>query len=413
MKKYMKTMMLFVIFALAACQTNAPAVVPPTKPAPSVAPEFTVTPSARSGNGVEQVTLIFSNQINEMLKINWVNFDGVEEFFADLSPLSSNSITTYNTHVWRIRDESRNLIGEIVATRDAIQAYQIGQDKTISTASVDITVPVLDERAYIDRPDDVSGQYQVHFLYVLPLDEQDFQRDLDGKMDITVEAVNNWFLQQSDISKIRFDTYQGKLDITFVQLNMTSQQIHDASVTQYGGAYWIRDILESELVGMNIFQPGKIYVSLFEINKHPSTCADGAHPDDLMGRMAGLYPSAVLDSGYRCDSEDFGAGNSYADMGVVHEIIHLLGYAASCGKNPTSPSNFSHTGDVNSDLMWAPNDSSTQYWDTDHMQLDPGNDDYFNHDIPNCPDLADSVFLEPLPANPQTPPNWPANWKLP
>jgi hypothetical protein len=153
---------------------------------------------------------------------------------------------------------------------------------------------------------------------------------------------------------------------------------------------------------------------MVDIDKHPSTCADAAHPPDLMGRLAGFYTAAEIEAGWSCPKDEpFGVGNTSADMGVPHEIVHLLGFAASCGNNPTSAENFSHTGDFSNDLMWAPDASSTAYWDTDHMALDPGNDDYFQHDISNCPDLADSAFLDPLPADPETPPGWPAVWKLP
>jgi len=225
--------------------------------------------------------------------------------------------------------------------------------------------------------------------------------------------MNEWFFEQSGGSKIRFDTHQGQLDITFVQMDMTTAQFHDASTTTYGGPYWVRDVLEDTLSKMNLFQPGKINVAMFEIDKHPVACADAAHPPDLKGRLAGLYPSAVVEAGWNCTDEPFGRGVTVADMGVIHEIVHLLGFASSCGKNPTSSANTSHTGDFNNDLMWAPGAYSTEYWDTDHMQLDPGNNDYFEHGIPNCPDLANSAFLDPLPANPETPPNWPAEWKLP
>lgn len=283
---------------------------------------------------------------------------------------------------------------------------------TSSPASTEVSAP-LGERSYHDRPDDNPGLYQVHFLYVLPADVPDQQRDLDGKINLTVDAVNNWFVEQSGGSKIRFDTYQGQLDITFVQMDMTSTEFYETSVANYGGAYWIRDILEEKLLETSIFQPGKIYVAMFEIDRHPSTCADGAHPPDLMGRLAGLYPSAVIEAGWNCTDEQFGAGLTYTDMGVIHEVTHLLGFASLCGKNPTSPDNISHTGDLNTDLMWAPDGASTEYWNTDNMQLDPGNDDYFKHNIPNCPDLANSAFLDPLPENFETPPNWPADWKLP
>jgi hypothetical protein len=296
--------------------------------------------------------------------------------------------------------------------------FTVAPPTPTATAIPSTPVP-LGERATLDRPDDFPGMYQVHLLYVLPSDAKDQKRDLNGKIDKSIKAANDWFYKESGGSKIRFDTYEGQLDITFVQLDVTSAEIYQASVTKYGGAYWIRDILEEQLSNMNIFQPGKIYLALAEIAKHPSTCDDAAHPPDLMGRMAGFYPSAVVEAGWNCadqnSSGNFGAGSTYADLALIHESAHLLGFASSCGKNPASSDNKSHTGDFKYDLMWAPgpNSKSTDYWDTNHMKLDPGNDDYFKHTIPNCPDLANSAFLDPLPPNPETPPDWPANWKLP
>lgn len=283
---------------------------------------------------------------------------------------------------------------------------------TLEPTPTDIPA-ALGERSYKDRPDDFPGLYQVHLFYVLPADATDQNRDLDGKINKTIEAVNKWFFEQSGGSKIRFDTYQGQLDITFVQMDMTNAQFHEASLAAYGGPYWVRDILEENLTKKNLFQAGKINVAMFEIDKQPIACADAAHPPDLMGRMAGLYPSAIVEAGWNCADYKFGTGTSSADMDVIHEILHLLGFASSCGKNPTSNDNMSHTGDFNNDLMWAAEANSTQYWNTDHMQLDPGNDDYFKHGISNCPDLANSAFLDPLPVTPETPPDWPVEWKLP
>lgn len=414
-RSFVRVLFIFV-FLLSACgRGGAPVTDESAPPTQAPAPAETEAPAVRSGNGTAEVQLIIANQTAETLDVIWVDFDGGEESFTQLPPSGSETIGSYSTHVWRVYDGTGNLIGEFTLTEDAEQYFAVSADKTLASLPPPTPAPVapLGERSYADRPDDAPGMYQVHFLYVLPADGTDYQRDLDGKIDVTVDTVNEWFAGQSGGSKFRFDTYQGELDITFVQIGMTSRQVIDASVSQYGGKYWIRDILEAELVKTRLFQPGKIYVSMFEITSHPGTCADAAHPDDLMGRMAGLYTSAILDDGYDCASESFGAGNSYTDMGVIHEIVHTLGFAASCGANPTSAENFSHTGDDNADLMWAPDAGSTLYWDSDNMTLDPGNDDYYDHDIPNCPDLADSAFLEPLPADPQTPPGWPSEWKLP
>lgn len=406
------TLMVF-IFLSFACSGGIPPATEQAAPSTLVpATEVIGLSNIRSGNGSVEVQLILTNQSDEQMQVVWVNSDGNEEPFTQIDPLAVETITSYSTHAWRIYDSTGNLIGEFILAENPEQYFAISADKTLASMSPP-SVSSLDERSYTDRPDDTPGKYQVHFLYVLPADGTDYQRDQDGKINITVDTVNEWFAGQTGGSTIRFDTYQGELDITFVQLDMKGQQVIDASVAQYGGEYWIRDVLEVELLKMGLFQPGKIYVSMFEISNHPSTCADGAHPPDLMGRMAGLYPSAVLDGGYDCASEALGSGASYADMGVIHEIVHLLGFASACGKNPTSTDNLSHTGDDNTDLMWAPDATSTLGWDTDQMVLDPGNDDYYNHSIPNCPDLTDSAFLEPLPADPQAPPGWPTEWQLP
>jgi hypothetical protein len=80
-----------------------------------------------------------------------------------------------------------------------------------------------------------------------------------------------------------------------------------------------------------------------------------------MGRMAGFYTSAVVEAGWNCADEPFGAGVTFTDMGLIHEAVHLLGFASTCGNNPTSADNFSHTGDDNRDLMWSPDDTDTRY----------------------------------------------------
>ena len=319
-----------------------------------------------------------------------------------------------NSAAWIGKLPGLLLIFFVSSCQSAAPSTPTAQIQTSTSASTNVPAPgptstnvpaPLGERSYKDRPDDLPGLYQVHLFYVLPADAADGQRDLDGKINITVEAVNKWFFEQSGGSKIRFDTHQGQLDITFVQMDKPGAQFHAASLAKYGGPYWVRDILEEDLLEMDLFQPGKIYVSMFEIDTEPIACADAAHPPDLMGRMAGLYPSAVVEAGWDCADYTFGTGNPSADMDVIHEIVHLLGFASSCGKNPASSDNTSHTGDFNNDLMWAPAANSTEYWDTDNMQLDPGNDDYFNHGIPNCPDLANSAYLDPVPANTEVPPN--------
>ncbi|MGZ9234292.1 MAG: hypothetical protein ACXW4E_02090 [Anaerolineales bacterium] len=428
---------LIAIFLLSACQGGAPAstvtpaatntsaptatAMPTVTPSPSPTPNpfFSGEGSFKSGDGSQTVSLTFVNHSSKDLTILWVNFDGVEEQTYPLPRLQELNIDSSATHAFRIRNETGDVIKEILATDESNQVYFISDDMNVAYQPTPGPMPTLiaaplGERSYADRPDDFPGMYQVHVLYVLPADAEDQQRDLDGKFNRSVEAANEWFFEQSSGSKIRFDTYQEQLDITFIQIDETSDQVYDGSVAEYGGALWIRDILEAKLEAVNVFQPGKLYIAMFDISRHPSTCADAAHPPDLMGRLAGFYTAAEIEAGWSCPrDEPFGAASTFSDMGIPHEIVHLLGFASSCGNNPTSRENISHTGDFNEDLMWAADANSTEAWDVSHMVLDPGNDDYFRHKIPNCPDLASSAFLDPLPENPETPPGWPVEWKLP
>jgi hypothetical protein len=432
------SLILVAIFVVSACQRRVPAApsLPEVESTPGLteSPVFTNTPTAtptqnpfnlssvflRSGTGNTPVTLNFVNDSDETLHLFWVNNVGNEEAFGKIAPQSTLQQGTYNTHAWRVRDAAGNVVTEIVATNVKFQVFEIGFDKKVVYQPTPIPTPTFgpaiqtDERATGDRPDDFPGLYQVHFLYVLPSDSRDLQRDTNGRINKTVLADNKWFEEQSGGSKIRFDTYQGQLDVTYIQLDITSQQVYDSAVALYGSPDFIRDILEAKLIKTNVFQPGKIYVAMFDISKVGHTCADAAHPPELMGRLSGLYTSAVLSDGYHCSDEHFGEGNSYTDLGVIHEVVHLLGFASACGKNHANSDNTSHTGDDNRDLMWAPKDSNSKlFWDTNHMLLDPGNDDYFNNSTAKCPDLSRSVFLDPIPKNAETPPEWPAGWKLP
>lgn len=434
---------LVMAFLLTACQTTAPAatatsantvqptytVAPTDTATPTVAPTKTASPTPnpffdgngalKSGDGNKKVTLKIINNTDKLLLVNWVNFSGEVESFAKVGPESSTSVQTYSTHAWQVVDESGNVISEFVMTNEKNQVFEIDADLHVAYQPTPLPAPTFGpdtpttERAFADRPDDHPDQYQFHVLYVLPAGAKDRKIDLDGTAARSVEAINKWFSEQSGGSTLRFDTYQGQLDITFVQLEMTNKEFLSNTVKVYGSNIFNRDYLEQTLEKMRIFRPGKIYIAFFDISTAPNACADASHFPDLPGRLAGLYE--IADSGgYRCANDAYGVGNPAGDLGMIHEAIHTLGFASACGKNPTSKDNLSHTGDDNRDLMWA---SAPGYsgpgWDTGHMLLDPGNDDYFKHNIPNCLDLSKSAFLEPLPNNPQLPPSWPDEWKLP
>ena len=92
----------------------------------------------------------------------------------------------------------------------------------------------------------------------------------------------------------------------------------------------------------------------------------------------------------------------YFDYGLLHEIVHTLGFVAACAPHISVQA---HVGDSPRDLMYSPKDASGAPWQFPAV-LDVGHDDYYQHRIPGCLDLARSAFLDPLPAGAQAPPGW-------
>ena len=109
-------------------------------------------------------------------------------------------------------------------------------------------------RSTVDRPDDSDG-YQVHLLYVLPSDAPDELLDTDGTILTSATAANNWFKEQTG-ARLRFDTFQGALDITFVRLNRTDAQYNALGPTR-------GQTIRSDLNAIGFKSPRKIYAMYY------------------------------------------------------------------------------------------------------------------------------------------------------
>jgi len=70
---------------------------------------------------------------------------------------------------------------------------------------------------------------------------------------------------------------------------------------------------------------------------------------------------------------------------LAHEVTHALGAVPACAPHE---GNGGHVIDDPRDVLYAGPDAR----DWDHLMLDPGHDDYYRHNIPNCPDIEDAPF---------------------
>jgi hypothetical protein len=107
-------------------------------------------------------------------------------------------------------------------------------------------------RSTADRTDDFPG-YQIHVMYVLPSDGTDANLDTNGAIASSVAAAQKWFVAQTrGTRRLRFDTSNGQLDISFLRLARTDAEIAGS------GAY-VRDQIQSEINTAGFNHPEKIY----------------------------------------------------------------------------------------------------------------------------------------------------------
>lgn len=262
----------------------------------------------------------------------------------------------------------------------------------------------LGERSFSDRPDDFPDMYQIHVVYLLFKDQSDLERDLDGSLAASVRLANEWFAEQTGGSTLRFDTYQGELDVTFKQFNLTKTQFLDNVQVLYDREhelypslviedyylYWIGQ----KAADLDLVAPGKYYIVYVEL-EHSLACGQSNLSDNI-----GIFFLQTSRCGYGRLGASARAWET--EFVLVHEFLHGIGLVAACGTNEKNH----HTTDALKDLMYSSSGSG------EVNVLDVGNDDYYDHSIPNCPDLADSVFLEPLPDAAKAPLGWPDAYRL-
>ncbi|MBI5931756.1 MAG: hypothetical protein HY862_20770 [Chloroflexi bacterium] len=249
------------------------------------------------------------------------------------------------------------------------------------------------ERATTDLPDDITG-YQVHVMYVLPSDGVDEELDINGAIATSVGAFQNWLANQTGGQKLRMDTFEGALDITFWQLST------DEAVLASQGAF-IRDAIEAELKSSGFNNPEKLYAVYYGGNAM-DTCGGGAWPPTLVGSVAAMYLKGTYTDPTvpPCASNPLARDENtpgYIDFAMLHEILHTLGIVPECAPHQTRSG---HSSDDPSDLMYA----GDEPWQP--SILDIGRDDYYGHGKPDCLDLAKSVFMDPTAPDAVIPPGW-------
>ena len=241
---------------------------------------------------------------------------------------------------------------------------KIAEAKTLEEKNVKMDTKL--GRFFEDQPD-VSDDYQIHFIYLLTLDGKDTELDISGWIEKRIKTVNKKFLKMSAKNKksngigqqFKLDmTKEGKLDVTFVRMNVLKKQLNVPDYPSKMIYHYLRK--------KGFDNPKKVYATFTGFkSKHGNS--DGGE---------GFVPMMVI---YTPAVKTYGQPDM--DLVILHELFHSQGAAYGCGKRTYKGAHVK-----GSDILAV---------DTVKSSLDSRNDTYYRHDIEGCPDLAKSVFVTP------------------
>jgi hypothetical protein len=257
-------------------------------------------------------------------------------------------------------------------------------------------------RSFTDQPDD-STSPQVHVLYVLPKDVKSRDFDVKETFSDLIKSTNEWLFVKGG-KRLRFDTYKGNLDVTFVRLDETEGQLwmeaSDKNKKCGQNPCPTLDTLKSLLVAKGFTAPHKAYLIYYGGATIPSShivrpsCGNPGHNRvaimqvGLVDMMSGKF--ICFPTG-KTTLPESGMTNGLFSF---HQIFHVLG---AVGASPNSDGTSGHIKNDPTDLMGKSEGT---------VRLDPGNDDYWRHGQSNFVDLYNSAFMEPAEPNAVMPVGW-------
>ena len=262
---------------------------------------------------------------------------------------------------------------EIVWKYDKAKASTIAKTKIAEAKALkekNVKIDKKPGRFFEDQPD-VNDDYQIHFNYLLAADSEDREWDINGKMEKILLKMNKAMAKATAkhkkgdgvARKYKFDyRADGKLDITFIRLDQRFHKLHK----------WANnDIIPFLNIKKRMNNPKKIYFNYADI-------------DSVDGDEAGVgYGTLFL----RNKSVNT---NERKLLLTLHGLIHTQGGGYDCVPGMSSEPWPSDLHYVNQE---------------ERVQLNSGRKlgTTYAHNIENCPQLQDSVYLTPTSSEPYDP----------
>jgi hypothetical protein len=259
---------------------------------------------------------------------------------------------------------------------DAMQKQQGRAEPRTSKKRNPSAVPPLN-RSYQDN-NDRKDKPMVHFIYAVPKGGVDRALDLSTVVPYAINSANRWLASQIR-RKLRIDTFQGHLDISFARLPNT-----DEYYATYGDYRFFA--IEQDLNTVFATRPHKKYIVLYE-GTSMRTCGEATSG----GPLAIIYLRGLENSPFiPCNDVPWVFSPTeppgYHEFVFLHEFGHMAGvvsegapHYAALGHVNDSPNDLMYTGDQ----PWSPS------------VVDFGRDDYYRRrPLPNgLVNLIDSPVL--------------------
>mgnify|MGYP001186676544 CR=1 FL=1 len=266
----------------------------------------------------------------------------------------------------------------------------------------------IKNRSFKDFKDTNLNKHQIHTVLLLPCERIDRKLDVNLKIQSSLLAINKWFNEKSLNQKLNFDTKpNNNLDITFIRVNKTMNWFmgdlnNQEGYNQNDVSNKIEKIIINNSEIFNNFNKKKFIVFFEGWEKRKYLNYDICGKSRFDGKVAIYYTYSPFkkyigkDPNIRNRKQIFSCTkndhlNEYndntfgnAEETILHEILHTLGAPAKCAKN-IDPINPYHVSDSINDIL---------YKISGNVYLDFNNDDYYNHNIVNCPDLKNSKYLK-------------------
>tara|TARA_B100000029_G_scaffold502054_1_gene576639 strand:+ start:82 stop:1008 length:927 start_codon:yes stop_codon:yes gene_type:complete len=238
---------------------------------------------------------------------------------------------------------------------------------------------------------EITNIPSIHAIYLLPCDGEDREFDVNGSIDSSINSINNWFIDKTKNQILSFDKNENNItDVTFIRVNKTLKWFTKFNTSENidndTGSKIEKIILSNQKIFHNFVN--KKFIIFFEgWEKRISLLNKACGRSRYNGQIAIFYTNGINKKIKSCtkDNLDNNTNNFFgeSEQTILHEILHTLGVPFKCGKN-TNFKESMHVVDNKDDIM--NNVSGSLY-------LDYNNDDYYKHNIKDCPDLYNSEFL--------------------